>query len=186
MATSAQIATRALRRLRVVAADQTPSAADLAAATDALDAMIAAWEAGALSGDTTPLDSRFEMGLVAMLAERLAGEYGKTPDPILARDAENGRRAIDGAFFVVPVQRFPAGIVYTGQDTTADILFGTIYDDYKAWEASTAYSLRDHVTNGSYIYECTTAGTSGSTGPTGTSSGISDGTCVWTFRRATE
>ena len=53
-----------------------------------------------------------------------------------------------------------------------------------AWVASTAYLVGDLVLNdsGSNVYECKTAGTSaGSGGPTGTGSGISDGTCVWDY-----
>lgn len=51
-----------------------------------------------------------------------------------------------------------------------------------AWTASTAYALDDHVNNGGNVYVCTTAGTSaGSGGPTGTGSGITDGTAVWSY-----
>ena len=54
-----------------------------------------------------------------------------------------------------------------------------------AWQASTAYVIGDHVTNDTgpvKIYICTTAGTSaGSGGPTGTGSGIVDGTVVWDY-----
>jgi hypothetical protein len=54
-----------------------------------------------------------------------------------------------------------------------------------AWQATTAYTVGKHVTNDTSpvkIYICTTAGTSaGSGGPTGTGSGITDGTCVWSY-----
>lgn len=184
MATATQIATRALKRLRIVAAGQTPSAEAIEDATEALDAMIAAWEATSLSGDVLPLDSRFEQGLVAMLAVRLAGDYGKQPDAVLLRDAEQGQRALDGAFFAVPQQKFDSAVVYTSQDTSPEIIIGTSNTDYAAWEASTAYLVREHVENLGHIYECTTAGTSASSGgPTGTTTGITDGTAVWAFRR---
>ena len=52
------------------------------------------------------------------------------------------------------------------------------------WTASTAYSVGDMVQNDSNgnCYECVTAGTSaGSGGPTGTGSGIADGTAVWDY-----
>lgn len=50
------------------------------------------------------------------------------------------------------------------------------------WTASTPYQLDDHVANGGNVYICTTAGTSaGSGGPTGTGSGITDGTAVWAY-----
>ena len=140
-------------------------------------------EAGALSGDTLPLEARFEQGVVAMLAVRVAEDYGKTPGPVLLRDAEDGKRALDGAFFAVPQQKFDAGLIYTGQDTT-EILLGQTNGDYAAWQASTAYLVRETVTNLGLIYECVTAGTSASSGgPTGTNSEITDGTLTWCFRR---
>jgi hypothetical protein len=51
-----------------------------------------------------------------------------------------------------------------------------------AWLASTAYSVGDLATNGANTYRCTTAGTStASGGPSGTGTGIADGTTVWAF-----
>lgn len=50
------------------------------------------------------------------------------------------------------------------------------------WQASKAYALNDHAMNGGNLYRCTTAGTSASSGgPTGTGTGISDGTAVWSY-----
>lgn len=57
-----------------------------------------------------------------------------------------------------------------------------------AWQASTPYTVGEYVTNDTApvkVYKCTTAGTSaGSGGPTGTGSGIVDGTCVWAYVHA--
>jgi hypothetical protein len=51
------------------------------------------------------------------------------------------------------------------------------------WQASTAYALGQHIINDSgKVYLCVTAGTSaGSGGPTGTSSGITDGSVSWNY-----
>lgn len=50
------------------------------------------------------------------------------------------------------------------------------------WAPNTAYALSAKRANGGKIYQCTTAGTSaGSGGPTGTGTGISDGTAVWSY-----
>jgi len=50
------------------------------------------------------------------------------------------------------------------------------------WAASTAYTSGQVVTNGGSLYICTTSGTSASSGgPTGTGSGITDGTAVWSL-----
>jgi hypothetical protein len=47
---------------------------------------------------------------------------------------------------------------------------------------STAYLLNQQVHNAGNVYRCTTAGTSGaSSPPTGTGSGIADGTAVWAY-----
>lgn len=54
------------------------------------------------------------------------------------------------------------------------------------WAVSTAYYIGDRVTNDTgKTYRCTTAGVSaGSGGPTGTGTGITDNTCVWTYVEA--
>lgn len=60
----------------------------------------------------------------------------------------------------------------------------TLQEPNPAWANSTAYAVGDHVlNNGGKAYTCTTAGTSASTGggPTGTGTGIVDGTCVWDY-----
>lgn len=50
------------------------------------------------------------------------------------------------------------------------------------WAASTAYVLNQQVHLGGNVYKATTAGTSaGSGGPTGTGSGITDGSAVWAY-----
>lgn len=50
------------------------------------------------------------------------------------------------------------------------------------WAASKAYALNMHVNNGGNVYLSTTAGTSaGSGGPSGTGTGITDGSAVWAY-----
>ena len=52
----------------------------------------------------------------------------------------------------------------------------------QTWVATTAYILNQQVNNGGLVYKATTGGTSaGSGGPTGTGSGITDGTAVWAY-----
>lgn len=64
-------------------------------------------------------------------------------------------------------------------------------DDLADWVTATAYSLGDYVeptTPNGFVYECTTAGTSGGSEPSWPTSGIgttvADGTAVWTFKGA--
>jgi hypothetical protein len=179
MATATEIATKALKRLSVVGAGETAAAADVSDMTDALNAMIASWEAEGLSGDVLPLDARFEKAVIAMLAVDQAETYGKTPGPILMRDADRGWEQIRSAFSATPDAEFDPA------------LLGTSYRwqtnggrNYLPWIASQAYCLRDYVISNANIYECITAGMSdASGGPSGTSSSIQDGTAVWCWRR---
>lgn len=53
------------------------------------------------------------------------------------------------------------------------------------WVGSTGYAQNDRVINGDNVYICATAGTSAASGgPTGTGSGITDGTAVWNYQSA--
>lgn len=50
------------------------------------------------------------------------------------------------------------------------------------WAASTAYVAGQRVNNGGKVYVCATGGTSaGSGGPSGTATGITDGTATWDY-----
>jgi hypothetical protein len=182
MATATEIATKALKRINVIASGETPAAADLIDATDALNAMIAAWEIDGLSGDVLPIDARFEQGVTALLAMRLAEDYGKTAGPILQRDAANGWAGLQAAFFAVPQSSFDRALKWTGNYTDYGFFLGNEIETNSRWFTGTDYQLRDTVTNLGNIYECTTAGTSGA-GPTGTGDNITDGTVVWIWRR---
>lgn len=184
MATATEIATKALKRLRIISAGETPAAEDVADATDALNAMLASWEAQGLTGDVLPLDARFEAGIVAMLAVRMAEDYGKTPGPVLLDDADRGWKGIRGAFFAVPRATFDTGIQHTGSRMLAGYIIGEDPWPNSPWQPVTEYALRTFVTNGANIYECITTGTSAASGgPSGTSSTIADGTAEWCWRR---
>ena len=53
------------------------------------------------------------------------------------------------------------------------------------WQASTPVIVGQYVTNGGNSYVCTTAGTTAASGgPTGTGTGIADGTAVWNYSAA--
>ena len=74
-----------------------------------------------------------------------------------------------------------------GAVTGLNVVGGWWSNVTEEWHASTAYDTAQNsmVENGGNFYTCTTAGTSaGSGGPTGTGTGISDGTCVWDFESA--
>lgn len=51
------------------------------------------------------------------------------------------------------------------------------------WETSTSYLVGEYIKKGANWYVCTTAGTSGGTGPSGTGAGITDGSAVWRYKK---
>jgi hypothetical protein len=147
--------------------------------------MIASWEAYGLSGDMLPLDPRFEKGMIAMLALRLSDDYGKEPTALLARDADEGWSTIRGAYFAVPFSEFDVSLTETGQEyPSTETVLGNDPLPYGVWQASTTYYIRQFVEWQGNIYECTTGGLSGSTGPTGTDTEVTDGTVTWCWRRS--
>ena len=62
-------------------------------------------------------------------------------------------------------------------------LVGPLPTSCPEWSATTAYAVGDTVYSGTHVYVCKTAGTSGSTAPSGVSGDIADGTVVWNYRR---
>jgi hypothetical protein len=95
--------------------------------------------------------------------------------------ASAGSKAKSGTWQDASTDAAGLGGHYRIHDSTAT----TCHDQgfvYQTWAISTAYLLNHQVQNGANIYRCTTAGTSaGSGGPTGTGSGITDGTAVWSY-----
>ena len=180
MASTEEIVTRALKRLSLVSAGESPSAVDLQDGLAALNEMISSWaadglatadqalEASIVSGtpelkeiestadlavgmfitgtgipsgaaiksidsatqvtmteDATstgaytlnftalPFDASLEAGVIAMLAVRLAEDYGITPGPVLLRDADRGEARLAAAFLHVPKASFDAALTRT-------------------------------------------------------------------------
>lgn len=182
MATANEIATKALKRLGLVNSGESPAAADVSDAVDALSSMIASWDCGSVTGEALPLAARFEEGVIAMLAVRMAEPYGKTPGPVLLRDAARGEAQINAAFIAIPNARVDNALLIMSSApypvTTA------VVDRLPEWEGSADYLLGDRVFNGANIYLCTTEGTSAASGgPTGTTSAITDGSVIWQWER---
>lgn len=179
MSSSAQIVSRALRRLKVIGAGEDPSADDAADGLAALNAMIAGWEADGVkvSGDV-PLDARFEEGVVALLAVRLADDFGTSPSAGVVRDAENGWARLQAAFNHVPLAQFD-----TALRNMPSQRYWLSVGNPDLWAQKTAYSVGDQVQSNGRLYECTVAGTSGILAPLGTASSIADGTVTWQFER---
>lgn len=180
MTTAADIVTRSLKRLRILAPGETPAAADAEDGLAALNAMIASWETDGISvAADLPLDDRFEQGLVAMLAVRLAPDYGIEPAASLLRDAEEGRAAITAAFLTVPRTQFDVGLTRSSTQNTPYACAPP-----EQWAPAAAYEVGDIRQWQGKLYECVIPGTSAHYGgPLGFESAITDGTVVWSFIR---
>ncbi len=66
-----------------------------------------------LSITALPFDASHEAGVVAMLAVRLSEDYGKTPGPVLLRDADRGEERLRAAFTYVPRASFDTALTRT-------------------------------------------------------------------------
>jgi hypothetical protein len=177
MSSSAQIVTRALKRLGLVEPGETPAAADAEDGLSALNSMLAGWQADGINvSPDVPLPAKHEEGVVALLAIRLAPDYNRTPSPLVFADADKGMRRLEADYFSAPLASFDSALympsVYTSIISTND-----------DWAVSTAYLEFDRVEANRKIYECIVAGTSASTGNGPHSSGavITDGTVTWRF-----
>lgn len=182
MATATEISTKALRRAGIVNAAETPAAHDIAFCNDMLSSMIAAWDCNGLTGEVLPLASRFEEGVIAILAVKAAESFGVSVGPVLQRDADRGERQLLAHFVAIPNLRIDNALLSLPSNDYCRAI--PVIDRVPEWDTSTAYGLGDRVFNGSYIYLCTTAGTSAASGgPASTSASISDGTVTWQFER---
>ena len=115
MTTSLDIVTRALRRLNIIAPDESPEDSEAQSALDALNDMIGSWPAQGLQLQETdfPLDQRFNGALVAMLAIRIAEDYGKQAGPVLTRDARLGWSSLQAKYQPNHDVHFDHGATYT-------------------------------------------------------------------------
>lgn len=98
MATARTVVTGALKLLGVLAAGESPSAADAQEALDELNKMAFAWEAkNVYTGwlevaldDAFPLEARHQAGVEAMLAEHLQPQYGNPLTEYAVQRAKEG------------------------------------------------------------------------------------------------
>lgn len=69
-----------------------------------------------------------------------------------------------------------------GTDKVTGLTVGLGATAAPAWVGSTAYTAGQYRTNGANQYKCVTGGTAASSGgPTGTGTGITDGTVTWDY-----
>lgn len=60
-----------------------------------------------------PFDASLERATVALLAVRVAEDYGKTPGPVLLADADRGEKQLQAAFLNVPRAQFDIALTRT-------------------------------------------------------------------------
>jgi hypothetical protein len=117
VATALDVATASLRKIGVLAAEETPTAAAASDAITALRRMLGQWEAEGIRTGAAVVGVAFattttlavpETHLDAVewnLALRLAPEYGRPLDPAAAALAAEGKRALLAAYRRVPAMR---------------------------------------------------------------------------------
>lgn len=181
MSTSAQVVRAALRRINVVSREEEVDPGDALDGIDALNAMIASWaNKGVRLQSDVPLPARHKDGIIALLAVRLAPEFGKTPSQLLLADAEAGWEGLQADYIRAPRSRFDGALTsFPSQRYAQD---GSM--DFPSWKPNTGFSVSDQVANQGRIYECTVGGVSASnTGPVTTGSAEVDGTVTWAYKR---
>jgi hypothetical protein len=178
MSSSAQIVTRAYKRLGLVEPGEDPAADMAADGLAALNAMLASWAAhGVNVSPDVPLPAKHEKGVTALLAVDLSAEYPGSLTPRVEADAADGWQALQADYISAPLATFDCALV--GMPSKGQIMTATLDD----WAVSTAYAEYDRVEANRRIYECIIAGTSASTGDGPHSAGpeITDGTVTWRF-----
>lgn len=115
MATMFDIVTSALRKIGVVAADEPPTADQLANGLDALNNMMHGWKLRGVdilhtdlaAGATFPLADAFREGTIYLLASRLGPDYEVPP----MFDADDWFRGIQAAYLVIEPSAMPTGLL---------------------------------------------------------------------------
>ena len=107
MATMTEIVEGALRRLSILNPRSNTDAISLSYGLTALNDMMHAWKGVGIdidhdtleAADDFPLDPEHIQGVKALLAVRLAGDYGLSVNEGIVRDADMGWDAIQAEFF---------------------------------------------------------------------------------------
>lgn len=107
-ATARQIITRALRRIRVIAAGETPDADMASDGLEVMNDMMSAWNAEGIlyAHSALTLDSNVnvpdeQLAFVRdLLGEQLSEEYGVALGPVAQRAISTARQAMQAAYFI--------------------------------------------------------------------------------------
>ncbi len=150
------------------------------AGTNALTALFTLLNGGTLNLYTGPppatvgtaLSGNTLIGTVDIAATALSGSITASGDNVV------GTLAFAASTFTTVA----AGTITFGRALTSTAAATQDLGASSIWLASTAVVLNQMASNGGNLYICTTAGTTAASGgPTGTGSGITDGTAVWAY-----
>ncbi len=108
-----EIISASMRRLGLTQAGEAPTGDEYAVGLEALNDLVSGWRIRGLEmsytsvgasagGDVAPFDDEDLDAIKALLAMRLAEEYGKTPSPMLVSAATTYWNALFGKYVVGP------------------------------------------------------------------------------------
>ena len=127
-----------------------------------------------------------------LMAARLFGQNPRPPKVAIGRGTLPPTQrwaitptAVNGAVYQLRVGDRTASFTADSTATVAEITAGlsaAVNALAPAWQASHAYAVGDRCSNGGFVYEAITAGTSATAGgPTGTTASITDNTAAWKY-----
>lgn len=113
MATASEIVTRAFRRLNIIRSNATPSASQAQYGLDAFNEILDSWAGSGVDvTDDLPIAAKYERGVVALLAQRLAPDYGLQLPPQIEFEARDGWRTLQAGYISAPEADFDDTLQY--------------------------------------------------------------------------
>lgn len=111
MASTEHIIARALSRLAVLRIGKSPTSIQAKDGLDAVNEMLLSLQAdGVYIDPVVPIPDKHLPGLIAMLAIRLAPDYGVDPPALLQREAANGFKSLLASYVFPPIADFDSAI----------------------------------------------------------------------------
>lgn len=113
MATASEIVKRAYRRLNVIRPNADPTAAQADYGLNAFNEMLDSWAGeGVDVTDDLPIAAKYERGVVALLSQRLAPDFGLSLPPQIEREARDGWRTLQAGYISAPEADFDDTLQY--------------------------------------------------------------------------
>jgi len=139
MATAVQIISRSLRMLGVLAGGESPEAADANDALFALNAMLSSYVLAHAPGfaeldlaSQSPFPATHDEGITALLALRLASEFGVQTTPEVQAMATRGDNLLRAYYASVGEMTVDLGLLRRNPDPTRDSIDDLTFNDFGA------------------------------------------------------